>query len=153
MACISTLDHQTRLDVHELLARYCQFMDHDRGECWASLFTADGVFEKASGFRLEGTQELATFPAKIHAVGGGCWRHVVTNVTIDRCPNHKDVIVNAYVMVMDWAEGGKPVGLCDTRMVVRRANAWRIARVDATPVGVDGEVVALGSAPVAMQPA
>lgn len=139
MGCFSTIDHQTRLDLHEIVARYCQYLDHDRGACFAQLFHMDGVFEKASGMRLVGHDAIATLPAKIARAGDGCWRHVATNLMIDRGVDNRSAIVNAYVMVMDWANGGKPIGICDTRFEMRRSQAWRIARVHAAVVGMDGE--------------
>lgn len=135
MTCISTIDYQTRLDVHELLGRYSHFLDHDRGACWAELFTADGVFECADGKRLEGPAALETVPGLVQAKGHGGWRHMIAAVVIERGEERKDLIVRAYGPVLDMDEGGAIAAFYDYEFTLRFAARWRIKHVMATRIG------------------
>jgi hypothetical protein len=85
MTCISSVDHQTRLDVHELLARFCHHLDHDQSDAWGALFTLDGSFDCDAGYRFAGHAELATLPGIVRTCGGGIWRHTITATAMRRC--------------------------------------------------------------------
>ncbi|MGL4313223.1 MAG: nuclear transport factor 2 family protein [Sphingomonas sp.] len=135
MTCISTIDYQTRLDVNELLAQYSHLLDHDRGACWADLFTTDGVFECADGKRLAGPAELATVPGLVHAKGNGAWRHIITAIVIERGDKRKGLTVRAYGPVLDMDQGGTVAAFFDYEFTLRFAARWRIAHVMATRVG------------------
>lgn len=135
MTCISTIDIQTRLDVQELLSHFSHFLDHDRGACWADLFTADGVFECADGHRLQGADALATLPAMVAERGHGAWRHLITAVVIERCSNRKEVSVHAYGPVLDMDQNSALAAFYDFEFTLRFASRWRIAHALARRVG------------------
>lgn len=135
MTCISTIDYQTRLDVHELLGQYSHFLDHDRGACWAELFTTDGVFECADGHRLEGAAALSTLPGLVQQKGHGAWRHLITGIVIDRAESRKELTVHAYGPVLDMDNAGAIAAFYDYEFSLRFAARWRIAHLTASRVG------------------
>lgn len=135
MTCISTIDYQTRLDVHELLGQYSHFLDHGRGACWADLFTMDGVFECADGRRLEGPAALATLPGLVEAKGHGGWRHMISAIVIERGDARKGLLVRAYGPVLDMDNAGAVAAFYDYEFTLRFAARWRIKHVLATRVG------------------
>lgn len=135
MSCISTIDIQTRLDVQELLSHFSHFLDHDRGPCWADLFTTDGVFECADGDRLQGTAALATLPSIVNERGHGAWRHLITQVVIERCNTRKDLRVHAYCPVIDMDQNSALAAFYDFDFTLRFASRWRISRALARRVG------------------
>ena len=136
MACISTIDIQTRLDVQELLSHFSHFLDHDRGTCWADLFTTDGIFACADGDRLQGRTELATVPARVQQAGRGAWRHLITAVVIERCNTREDLSVHAYCPVIDMNHTSPLATFYDLDFTLRFASRWRISHALATRVGV-----------------
>ncbi len=155
MACISTIDIQTRLDVQELLSHFSHFLDHNQGHCWADLFTVDGVFECADGKRLRGTAELSKVPAKVHELGGGVWRHLITAVVIQRVNTRKDLVVQAYGPVIDMNHASALAAFYDYSFTLRFGSSWRIAHALARRVGgvasVDVGAAAIANrAPIAM---
>ncbi len=158
MACISTIDIQTRLDVQELLSHFSHFLDHDRGSCWADLFTTDGVFVCADGHHLQGRAELTTVPSLVAERGHGAWRHLITAVVIERCNTRKDLAVHAYCPVVDMNRSSTLSTFYDFDFTLRFASRWRISHALATRVGLstDADIgyaaVARGaSSPMALQ--
>ncbi len=141
MTCISTIDIQTRLDVHELLSHFSHFLDHDRGPCWADLFTTDGVFECSDGNRLRGATELVTLPALVVERGHGAWRHLITAVVIERCATRKDLTVHAYCPVIDMDQSSALAAFYDLDFRLRLASRWRISYAKARRVGATGAQV------------
>jgi len=138
MTCISTIGTQTRLDVHELLSHFAHCLDHNRGAEWANLFTFDGVYQCGTTV-LEGADELATVPARIHALGHGGWRHVITAVAIERTNRPKELIIRAYCPVMDLNEGNGMAAFFDLEFTLRFTSQWRIERALATRVGAKAD--------------
>ena len=126
MACISTVDVQTRLDVQELLSQFSHALDHNEGQCWAALFTGDGVYESADGDRLEGFAALASLPARVAERGGGAWRHIINSVVIERAHTRKILSVRAYCPVIDMEQGGRITSFYDLQFTLRFAGRWRI---------------------------
>lgn len=148
MACISTIDIQTRLDVQELLSHFSHFLDHNQGSCWADLFTTDGVFECAGGRYLQGRTELATVPSLVNEAGVGAWRHVITAVVIERCNTRKDLTVHAYCPVIDMNQSSPLATFYDFDFTLRFASRWRISHALAVRVGGSTNS-AIGAASVA----
>ncbi len=134
MSDFAAIDSATRLEIQELFGRYCHLVDHDQGAAWAALFTPDGSFTVVGAMRLEGHEQLAGMPGIVQQLGGGKWRHQVTNIVIDPADQADELIVTAYGLVTDWREGGSLASFTDYRIVVRRTTGWRIAELVATPV-------------------
>ena len=135
MTCISTIGTQTRLDVQELLSHFSHFLDHNQGAAWAELFTMDGIFECGPDTVMQGPEELATVPARIHTLGHGGWRHVITAVAIERTNSPKELTIRAYCPVMDLNESNPLAAFFDLQFTVRFTSRWRIRHALATRVG------------------
>ena len=150
MTCISTIDIQTRLDVNELLSHFSHFLDHDRGACWADLFTTDGVFECADAVRLAGAAELATLPSLVHERGHGSWRHLITQVVIERSPARKELSVHAYCPVIDMDQNSSLAAFYDFDFKLRFAARWRISHALARRIGSGANVGAASVAGAAL---
>ncbi|MEN2786787.1 nuclear transport factor 2 family protein [Sphingomonas qilianensis] len=135
MGCISAIDHPTRVEVQELLARYCQYLDHDRGECWSQLFTADGVYQDSDGLTLRGRDELRTLPSIVRRDGAGLLRHIMTSIIVDRCDTSRDLVISAYGPVADLRASGGFSTFFDYEIRINRTPGWHIAKIVATRVG------------------
>lgn len=135
MGCISAIDHQTRTDVQELLSRYCHYLDQNRGDCWAQLFTHDGIYENSDGIVLRGRAELQSFPSIAGRDGDGMLRHIVSSIIVDRMDTSRDLLVTAYGLVADLRGDGGFTKFYDYKVRINRTPAWRIARLVATRVG------------------
>jgi hypothetical protein len=127
MGVLSTLDVQTRLDVHELVNRYCHLIDHGDGVAFTELFTADAVFEFQDDVKLVGRAEIARVPALVQGLGSGNWRHQVTNLVIDRTGHPRQLEVSAYVMVIDWSNGGALTCFSEYKIELRKTCHWQIS--------------------------
>lgn len=141
MGCISAIDHPTRVEVQELLSRYCQYLDHDRGDCWSQLFTADGVYQDSDGLTLRGRDQLRSLPSIVHRDGEGMIRHIVTSIIVDRCEGSRDLVVSAYGPVADLRGAGGFSSFFDYQIRINRTPAWHIAKIVATRVGGLGAVL------------
>lgn len=129
-----TIDLQARLDLHELLARYCHRVDHGDADGWAALFTSDGVFEVAGVMRLQGTEQLRTMPGTVAEHGGDKWRHQITSIVVEPGDTADSATVDAYGLVTNWGDGGKLVTFTDYHIdMLRVGGAWRIAALLARP--------------------
>lgn len=131
MSMISTVDVQTRLDINELLNRYCHYLDHGQGDEWAGLFTRDALFEIKGHHQLEGQEELRTLPPLISSRANGMWRSQITNILIDHGPGRKELLVRAYGLVTDWGNDGRPHSFLDYTMLLRNSCRWQIAHLSA----------------------
>ncbi|MEG3086830.1 nuclear transport factor 2 family protein [Sphingomonas sp. PB4P5] len=138
MGCISAIDPPTRVEVQELLSRYCHYLDHDRGECWSQLFTSDGQYEDSDGLILRGTDALRSLPAIIRRNSAGMLRHMVSAIIVDRCEASRDLVVSAYGPVVDLRGNGGFSTFYDYKVQINRVPAWRIAKIVATRVGGTG---------------
>lgn len=138
MGVISNLDVQTRLDIREMLSRFCHAIDHV-DECgWARLFTQDVKLSSALCGDFIGRDEILMLPQKMHDLGGGYWRHDFTNIVIDRTGNNRELKVRAYCTVTDWSAGGSPVFFADCAITVRNTCQWQISDMTATAIRADG---------------
>ena len=134
MGVISTVDVQTRLDICEVLSRYCHFADHNAGDDWAALFTPNGIFEVPGSIRLEGREKLSVMPGIVHDHGKGLWRHQISNILIDHALSRKEMRVKAYGMVTDWGNGGAPVSFSDYTIILKYSCRWQIAHLIADTI-------------------
>lgn len=124
----AALDTSARLAIETLLALYCHRVDHGDGASWADLFLADGSFVVEGAFRLDGTEQLRTMPATVSELGGGKWRHQITNIVAQAGDAPGTARVIAYGIVSDWRDGGKLVSFSDYEIGLSEAGgAWRIA--------------------------
>lgn len=105
MSAFSAIDLQTRLEVQDLLSRFCHALDHNAVDRWAKLFTTDGYIDAPRLGCFKGREEIIKIPEMVHELGGGAWRHYLNNVYIERAEDNRDLKVEAYCMS---ATGGKP---------------------------------------------
>jgi hypothetical protein len=133
MGSLSSVDPVTKLEVHELLSRYCWALDHNDSEEWGHLFTVDTRFVKPGTPPREGRQAVLSFPAEMHAKGGGNWRHHFTNVIVDRAENGRELKVRSLLTIRDCMDAA-PVASADCIILVRRTDHWRIASFEAMSV-------------------
>jgi ketosteroid isomerase-like protein len=125
------------LAVQDLLGRYCWYVDENRGEDWASLYTEDGVFEGTWPDPVCGRAALAGVPAGIHQQFGGRMRHQWGNLQLDRGGDHS-LVERFYNQISIWRDGGSLVmmALSTARLVRTEADApWRIQRNTIVPLG------------------
>jgi ketosteroid isomerase-like protein len=128
------LDIEARLDIADLLSRYCHRVDSNDSDGWAALFTDNGVFDVPKAIRLEGTAQLRGMPGVVAQQGSGRWRHQITNILAEAGDAPDTAVVRAYGLVTDWSKGGAPFAFSDYHMTLRRIQgAWRIANLVATP--------------------
>lgn len=128
------ITNDDRIEIAELLARYCHRVDHADTAGWLELFTPDGVFEVAGVMRLEGHEQVGAMPGVVAQQGGGKWRHQITNIAVDAGEGDDLAQVTAYGLVTDWGNEGKPMTFSDYTITMNRASgAWRIQTLLATP--------------------
>jgi uncharacterized protein (TIGR02246 family) len=129
------LDVSDRIEIEELLARYCHRVDHDDAEGWAALFTPDGSFEVLGAMRLQGTEQLRTMPGIVSTQGSGKWRHQITSIATEVGAEPGTARLQAYGLVTDWRDGNKLMAFTDYDMNLSRVDGtWRIKTLVATGV-------------------
>jgi hypothetical protein len=122
---------QDTLAVQDLLARYCWYLDQNRGAEWAALYTEDGVFEGTRPQPVCGRPKLQEVPSQGWTYSKGTMRHQYTNLYIEAGSDENGLLVRFYNQVSTWTEGYKPLMLASCTATLVRANAnapWRIKR-------------------------
>jgi hypothetical protein len=128
----NSLDLETKLNIADVLGRYCHRVDENNADGWAQLFTEDGVFEVPGAVRLQGTAQLRAMPGVVLEQGGGKWRHQITNIVADPGDTPDTARVRAYGVLTDWRKGGALASFSDYRITMRRVGReWRIASLTA----------------------
>jgi hypothetical protein len=127
-----TVQIEDRLAVEDLLARYCWFVDENRGKEWAALFVEDGILEGVSPQPIAGRAALEGFPGQVHAGNGGSIRHQFGNLYIDPGPGQQTLTAHFYNQITFWdGDGTRLRSLALSTATIVRAGAngpWRIAR-------------------------
>jgi hypothetical protein len=127
------LSVEDRLDILDLHARYCRYVDANRAAKWVNLFAPDGSFEIVGQMKLEGAAQLAGMPAMLAETSGGKWRHQITDIMIDPGAGPDEALTGAAGLITDWNDGGKAIMFADYRGMIRKAGGrWRIATLTAT---------------------
>lgn len=139
MGCISTVDLQTKVDVQELLSRFCHFLDHDRSAEWARLFTADCRIDIGPLGTFRGREAVSALPAMVTECGGGLWRHHLTNVMLERTGTARELDLNAYCLITDWGDQGRMVACSDFHARLENRCHWQIADLTMRPLGMNEE--------------
>jgi hypothetical protein len=115
---------EDRLEVYDLLARYCWHVDEGDAEAWADLWTEDGAFSGVSAETIRGREALKHVPG--NSLSGGT-RHNLINVIMDYGDTTDDMIVRGYNLVHSWMAGGAVA--CNAVVkyhLVRRGDTWKI---------------------------
>lgn len=124
---------EDRLDILDLFARYCQYIDAGRAAEWVDLFTPDGCFDIVGQMRLNGAEQLAGMPAMLAENSNGKWRHQITDIVIDPGAAADTARVSASGLVTDWNEGGRVLMFSNYHADLRKSGVrWKIQRLTAT---------------------
>jgi hypothetical protein len=141
MGCISTVDLQTKMEVQELVSRFCHFLDHDNATEWARLFTADCRLNCGSLGDFAGRGAILGIPALVQVKGSGNLRHHLSNVMMERTGNARELELHAYCLVTDWSKKGAMVACFDFHARLQNRCHWQIADLRMNAVGAcDGNV-------------
>jgi hypothetical protein len=127
------------LAVQDLLGRYCWYVDEDRGEDWASLYTEDGVFEGTRPQPVIGRDALAQVPAGIAKQFGGRMRHQWGNLYLEQGDAENVLIARFYTQISLWGGdgGSRLLMLAVSTATLVRSDAsapWRIERNSIVPL-------------------
>ncbi|MBG6119994.1 MULTISPECIES: nuclear transport factor 2 family protein [unclassified Sphingobium] len=128
MGCISTIDLQVRMDLHEVLSRFCIALDRGQTNAWSNLFTADATFVWQNDEALQGRDALALIPDKCAALG---LRHHFSSIVLDRLESPKSMRCQATCIVTDWQDRAKISDVLDCDIVFRKTSNWQIVEVNA----------------------
>jgi hypothetical protein len=119
------------LAVQDLLARYCWYIDENRGEDWANLYTEDGIFEGTRPEPVCGRAALTQVAPTLWAHSQGKLRHQYGNLYLERGDDENQLVARFYNQVSNWAEGGKLFMLALSTATLVRGDPgapWRIKR-------------------------
>jgi 3-phenylpropionate/cinnamic acid dioxygenase small subunit len=115
---------EDRLEVNDILARYCWHVDEGDAEEWADLWTEDGVFAGVTPEPIRGREQLKFVPGT--SLSGGC-RHNLINVVIDYGDTEDEITVRCYNLVFSWMAGGAiNCNAVALYKLVRRGDTWKI---------------------------
>lgn len=130
----SAIDLQTRLEVQDLLSRFCHALDRNLEKEWIELFPEDGLVVAPRFGSFSGRAEIARIPGLVREHGKGCWRHYLGNMYMDRASDRRDVLVEAYCTVSDWSGTGNVVRSWDLSARVGKRRGWKIISLRLSPV-------------------
>jgi hypothetical protein len=128
MARVSTDDW---VAISDFFGRYCWFVDENKADEWAALWTEDGTFTGTSPNPIVGREALKSIPTSSWAQGAGAMRHAFANLYLDYGDTKDTVIAHLYNQVSHWQDGGKlfVMAIC-TATLVRNGDGWLIKRND-----------------------
>lgn len=126
---ISTDDH---VAISDLLGRYCWLVDAGDEDAWAALWEEDAVFTGISPEPLVGRDALKQVPRDVKAMSDGKMRHLIGNLHCDYADaSRNEVVARYYNFVTMWVQGGAPVCLAKSSLLlVRTGEGWLIRRHD-----------------------
>lgn len=136
MNCVSMIDHETRVEIHEILARFCHYIVDGDATLWAGLFTPTGTLTCDGQTCAQGTAQLTAAAERIRLGGTSMSRHVITSVMIDAGPSRREILVRASGLVIDMNLEGLSE-FYDYRFHVRKLGSWRIDSLEAHRIGKD----------------
>jgi ketosteroid isomerase-like protein len=129
------IDVQERHRIEDLLARWCWLMDGGNGDDWAALWTDDGVFTGIPE-AARGPEQLAKLPVEFHKMGGGKFRHTMSNVALEQGDSPDEVVASVYSTLTNWNEGGAMIGFAKVRFTFAKVGGvWKIAAQHAESLG------------------
>ncbi|MEW6270531.1 MAG: nuclear transport factor 2 family protein [Thermodesulfobacteriota bacterium] len=124
---MSELSVSDRLEIQELLARYCHCIDRGRWERFPELFTEDCRLDMSQVMGLyEGRAGIQTFVDTLKPLGI-FMRHLVTNVVIEG--DGERAHVESYVVAVTGSEASpsRTTGFYDDE-VVKQNGRWLLRR-------------------------
>jgi hypothetical protein len=119
--------------INDLMARYCWYVDDNRADDWAALWTEDGVFAGIGPQPVAGREAIRALPPMIFKATGGKNRHMYGNMYCDYGENRDTVTAHLTNFVTSWQSGGAfgSMALCKMTLV-RDGQDWKIKRNEAT---------------------
>lgn len=138
-----SIDLQARLDAHDLLARFCSYLDRGLDRPWAELFAPHAVIQCDCGTVFEGRERIVTLPGFLRSRHAGRTRHIIQGIVIDRGESWRDLTVTACGPVLDLDQQGLILSFHDYVFQLRYGTNWRISRIDIAE-NVCGATGALG---------
>jgi 3-phenylpropionate/cinnamic acid dioxygenase small subunit len=126
---MTALSLESRLAIHELIARYSHWLDNYRGVDWSELFTEDGSLVGMEP-PLVGREAFVRQSDKLRA-GPTEYRHIISNVYILPDATDEQAVARAYGTVVDWAASPVAVSIFVEYQfeLVKRGDGWKIARM------------------------
>ncbi|QUT05133.1 nuclear transport factor 2 family protein [Sphingobium phenoxybenzoativorans] len=134
-ATFSAINVETRLEIRDLLSRFCHALDRNLPRQWNDIFTPDAVIDAPKLGRFAGRAEIAKIPDMVQEKGGGAWRHFLHNIYIDLADNGRDLLIAAYCTVSDWRTQGNVIRCWDLSARITRRRGLRIVALTLTMVG------------------
>jgi hypothetical protein len=120
------------LAVQDALGRYCWYVDSNKGEEWADLYTEDGIFEGTRPEPVIGRAALTQVPASIWNGFQGKMRHQYGNLFVEYGAGDNELVARFYNQVSVWGDGGgKLIMLAVSTATLVRTGAgqpWKIKR-------------------------
>jgi hypothetical protein len=113
---------EDRLDILDLLARYCWLVDAGDGDGWADLWTEDGKFTGIPT-PLQGRDQLRKLPT-------GKLRHIITNIVIAGATDGA-ATAKGYSTIYDFRTGQLVGGGLVSYTLVRLRGEWKIKALHA----------------------
>ncbi|HEX7821429.1 MAG TPA: nuclear transport factor 2 family protein [Sphingobium sp.] len=129
----SAIDPTTRLEIHDLLARFCHDLDHGDVESWDSLFTRGAIFTSDMFGTFEDPQGIRLIPELVHSLGNGLWRFHFLNTVLSPV-NRRHVIAKSTLATLDCDSGLASRRVYDCVVELKLGRWWQIARVNAISV-------------------
>lgn len=135
MVTFSAINVETRLEIRDLLSRFCHALDRNQLKQWNDIFTSDAVIDAPKLGKFSGREEIAKIPPLVQEKGNGAWRHFLHNIYIDLAENSRDLLVAAYCTVSDWRTQGNVIRCWDLSIRITKRRGWKIAALTMTIVG------------------
>jgi hypothetical protein len=130
-ATIKPVPVEDFLAVQELVARYCWYVDENRGADWAALYTDDGIFEGTRPEPVIGRAALEKVPGELNGYFNGRLRHQASNLYVEHGTEPGTLVARFYNQIAKWDQGLKPLMLgVSTATLVRDqpGGPWLIKR-------------------------
>jgi hypothetical protein len=85
--------------VYDLFGRYCYYVDHNKGDEWADLYTEDGVADGILPEVVAGREQLSRVAPDSFERFGGKVGHQFTNPMMDYGASKDEMLVKASGLV------------------------------------------------------
>jgi hypothetical protein len=130
-----------RADLADLLARQGLWLDEQRFDDAATIFTEDATVHTQSG-QSQGLQALTAQAHRVHADFAAV-QHVTSGVLIDIDGDRATVRANLIATFVRDAAAPEPAAAIGERYrfeAVRTPQGWRFSRLEVTPVWRSGDI-------------
>lgn len=133
----SAIELKTRLEIQDLLNRFCHALQHCDLEIWDSIFSRTATFSSSILGDFQDRAEIRTIPEQVRALGGGSWRFHLFNTVLLPGENRYALTVKLSLATFDCAATAAPQRIADCQFDLRCSTWWHIVRFDAACVTAD----------------